>query len=91
LRGVVHLIEDVADDSAVQGCAGFDSRGRCRSVHLIESVGEEMIETLDPNKAETRIFHIGHDIERDGQGSRKDHHVYSTVPCRRGHPEPGEQ
>ena len=59
--------------------------------HLIIGVREEMIETLDPDEAETRIFHIGHDVERNGQGSCKDHHVYPTAPCARGHPEPCEQ
>jgi len=91
MRCVVHLIEGVADAKVLEGCAGFHSRGRCRSVHLIESVRDEMIETLDPNKAETLIFHIGHDIKRDREGSRKDQHVYPSVPCCSGHPEAGEQ
>ena len=35
------------------------------SMHLIKCIGEEMIESLDPDKTEARIFHIGHDVERD--------------------------
>ena len=41
------------------------------SPHLFVSVGEEMIESLDSNEAEAWIFHIGHRVERDGQGSCK--------------------
>src|SRR5207247_3940377 len=50
-----------------------------------------MIETLDPDEAETWIFHIGHRVERDGQGSCKEKHVYPAVPCARGHSKPGER
>jgi hypothetical protein len=71
------------------------SRVRLRSCrplpHLIVSVRKEMIEILDPNEAQTRIFHIGHDVERYGQSSCKDQHVYPTAPCARRHPEAGEQ
>jgi len=50
-----------------------------------------MIETLDPNEAQARIFHVGHNVERKGQSSGKEHHVYPAWPCARGHTEAGEQ
>jgi len=59
--------------------------------HLIVGIFEKMIESLNANETEPWIFHIGHDVERDGQGSRKEHHVYPAMPCARGHTEPGEQ
>jgi hypothetical protein len=57
--------------------------------HLIVGVRGEMVEALNPNEAETRIFHISHDVERDGQGSGKSHHVYPAVAC--GHTKSSEQ
>jgi hypothetical protein len=59
--------------------------------HLIVGIFEKMIESLNANETEPWIFHIGHDVERDRQGSRKEHHVYPAMPCARGHTEPGEQ
>ena len=35
------------------------------SMHLIKRVGEEVIESLDPDKTEARVLHISHDVERD--------------------------
>jgi hypothetical protein len=35
--------------------------------HLIISISEKMIEPLDPNEAEARILHVGHDVERHGR------------------------
>jgi len=43
--------------------------------HLIVGIFEKMIESLNANETEPWIFHIGHDVERDGQGSCKEHHV----------------
>src|SRR6476469_466969 len=59
--------------------------------HLIVGVCEEVIEALDPNEAETWIFHIGHDVERDGQRSCKQQQVHLAWPSARSHPESGEQ
>ena len=41
------------------------------SPHLIISISKKMIERLDPDEAEARILHVGHDVERHGQGTRK--------------------
>jgi hypothetical protein len=65
--------------------------GQAAATALIVGVREKMVETIDPNEAETRIFHIGHDVGRNSQGSRKQHSVYPAWPCARGHTESGEQ
>jgi len=89
-RSALMLDADQRDDGPPSGDQGAVPWQPPLS-HLIVDVCEEMIEILDPNETETRIFHIGHDVERDGQGSRKKHHMYPAVPCARGHTERGEQ
>jgi hypothetical protein len=35
------------------------------SPHLRVSVGEEAVETLDPDESEARVFHVGDNVEGD--------------------------
>jgi len=39
------------------GAPEFSLAKRTSSSHLFVSAGEEMVESLDPNEAEARIFH----------------------------------
>jgi hypothetical protein len=57
------------------------------SPHLRVSVGEEVVETLDPDESEARVFHVGDNVEGDCQGASEQHHVYYAAPCRCCHPE----
>ena len=55
--------------------AGTRPRGDGLSLHLIVDRVQEMIETIDADEAEPRIFEVGDDEQRDGERRRKDHHM----------------
>ena len=61
------------------------------SLHLLVSVSQEMVKTFYPDEAEARIFHVGDDVERDGQSSRKQKHMYPAFGAARGHAKAGEE
>jgi len=61
------------------------------SLHLRVSVGQEMVEALDMNEAEARIFHVGDDIEGNRQSAREEHLVHPAVSSVRSHAETGKE
>jgi hypothetical protein len=61
------------------------------SPHLRVSVGEEVVETLDPDESEARVFHVGDNVEGDCQGASEQRHVYYAAPCRCCHAEASQQ
>jgi hypothetical protein len=72
--------------------ASVQRRGEgASSLHLLVCVSQEMVERFYPDQAEARIFHVGDDVERDGQSSRKQKHMYPALCATRGHAKAGEE
>src|SRR5262249_1568178 len=57
------------------------------SPHLLVSINEKVIEILDANQFEPRIFHVRNSIERDRQSNGENHHVNPAARRGRGHAE----
>ena len=81
----------IAGSSDVRLLESSSHRGLTLSPHLRVSVGEEVIETLDPYEAKPRIFHISNNIERHRESSGEKHHVYPAAARTRGHAEASQQ
>ena len=62
-----------------------------QSLHLMVNIDEKVIECGDVNKAETRKFQIGDEVEREGQGGGKRDHMNRTARFSCGHAEASEQ
>ena len=55
------------------------------------SIDKKMIEILDANQAEPRIFHVRNGVERNRQGGGENQHMNPASRRGRRHAEAGEQ
>jgi len=51
------------------------------------SIDEKVIEILDANQSEPRIFHVRNSVERDRQSNGENHHVNPAARRGRGYAE----
>src|SRR5215468_12473111 len=60
-------------------------------LHLMVSIDKKMIEVLNANKAEPRIFHICERVKRDRQRRGKNEHVNPAARFGSGHAKSSKQ
>jgi hypothetical protein len=56
-------------------------------LHLLVSIDKKMIEILNANESETRVFHVGERVKGDGQSRGKNEHVDPAARFGSGHTE----
>ena len=52
-------------------------------LHLLVSIDKKVIEILDANQAEPRIFHVRNSVECNRQGGGENQHMASVAPLHR--------
>jgi hypothetical protein len=58
-------------------------------LHLLVRFDKKMIEILDADQAEPRIFHVRNSVECDRQGGSENYHMDPAARSSRGHAEAG--
>jgi len=56
-------------------------------LHLLVSIDKKMIEFVNANESEPRIFHVGKSVKGDGQSRGKNEHVNPAARFGSGHTE----
>jgi hypothetical protein len=56
-------------------------------LHLLVSIDKKMIEILNANESEPRVFHVGERVKGDGQSRGKNEHVNPAARFGSGHTE----